>query len=68
MNISSDTTSTQLPFTAFTNYMVGVDAVYASPPNGNKVFVNLLPPTTFTTPERGKENTIIKVCIVWQSQ
>ena len=51
--VPAGTTSTTLPFTAFMNYTVNVDAVYTIPP-GNNVSINLLPPTVFTTPERGK--------------
>jgi hypothetical protein len=39
-----------MPFMIFT---VDVDAIYTPPPSGNRVIVNLLPPTTFTTPQRG---------------
>ena len=46
-------TSTTLPFAVFTTYTVSVYAIYA-PPDGNRVTVNLLPPTMFTTQERRK--------------
>ena len=55
VEVPADTTSTTLPFRAFTDYTVDVDAIYAPPPDGNRVAVNLLPPTTFTTPERRKK-------------
>ena len=48
-------TSTTLPFTPFTDFIVDVDAVYAPPPDGTRVVINLLPPTTFRTPEIGKK-------------
>ena len=54
MNVSATMTSAVLPFQPFSNYMVDVSAVYAPPPSGNEVAVILLPTTTFTTPERGK--------------
>ena len=47
--------STTLPFTPFVNFTVDVDVVYAPPPDGTRVVINLLPPTTFTTPERCKK-------------
>lgn len=52
------TTSTTLGFTAFMNYTVNVDAVYAPPPGGNNVSIILLPPTVFTTPQRRKKHTL----------
>ena len=52
--VPAGTTSTTLPFTAFMSYTVNVDAIYAPPP-GNNVSINLLPTTTFTTPERRKK-------------
>ena len=48
-------TSTTLPFAPFTSFTVDVDAVYAPPPDGSIVVINLLPPTTFTTPQRSKK-------------
>ena len=48
-------TSTTLPFTPFTDFTVEVDAVYAPPPDGTRVAIDLLPPTTFRTPEGGKK-------------
>lgn len=59
MNISTDMTSTSLPFQPFSNYMVTVSAVYAPPPSGDEVAVILLPNTTFSTPERSKTLTDI---------
>ena len=51
VQVTSDQTSTQLMFTAYTDYMVDVDALY-TPPNANNVTVSLLPTTTFRSPER----------------
>ena len=53
--------NTTLPFIAFTDYAVDVDAVYAPPPDRNRVFVNLLPSTTFTTPQRRKNQIIMNI-------
>ena len=55
IEISPDRTSTLLMFSAFTDYMVDVDAVYAPPPDASNVTVRLLPTTTFRTPERGNK-------------
>ena len=55
VEVPAGTTNTTLPFTAFTNYTVNVDAIYAPPPDGNRVNIYLLPPTTFTTPQRRKK-------------
>ena len=55
VEVPAGMTSTTLPFTAFTDYTVDVDAIYAPPPDGNRVTVNLLPLTTFTTPQRRKK-------------
>ena len=55
MEVPASTNSTTLPFTAFTNYTVDVDAIYAPPPDGNRVSINLLPTTKFTTPQRRKK-------------
>ncbi len=46
-------TSTTLPFMPFMNFTVDVVAIYDPPPSGNRVIINLLPPTTFMTPQRG---------------
>ena len=54
--VPTGTTSTTLDFAAFTDYTVNVDAIYAPPPDGNNVTVNLLPPTMFTTPQRRKKS------------
>ena len=51
--VPAGTTSTTLPFVAFTDYTVDVDAIY-NPPGGDVVTVNLLPSTTFRTPERSR--------------
>lgn len=55
VEVSAGTTSTPLPFTAFTSYTVDVDAIYTPPPDGNREFIILLPSTTFTTPQRRKK-------------
>ena len=55
VEVPAGTTSTTLPFTAFTVYTVDVDAIYAPPPDGNRVSINLLPTTQFTTPQRRKK-------------
>ena len=55
VEVPAGMTSTHLPFTAFSDYTVDVDAIYAPPPDGNRVPINLLPPTTFTTPPRRKK-------------
>lgn len=54
MRISAGTTSATLTFTPFTDLAVDVDAVYNLPGVG-EMNVNLLPSTTFRTPERGKK-------------
>jgi hypothetical protein len=58
VEVPAETTSTILPFAAFTSFTVDVDAVYTLPPGGNNVTVILLPPTTFTTPQRRKKLTL----------
>ena len=58
--IPAGMTSTTLTFIPFTNFTVDVDAVYAPPPDGTRVVIDLLPPTTFTTPPRGKKCTAQK--------
>ena len=55
VDVSAGMTSTTLPFTPFTDFTVDVDAIYAPPPDGTRVAINLLPPTTFRTPETGKK-------------
>ena len=50
-------TRTTLPFAPFTNFIVDVDAVYAPPPDGNRVVIRLLPSTMFTTTQKGKKCT-----------
>ena len=55
VEVPAGTTNTMLPFTAFTDYTVNVDAIYAPPPDGIRVSINLLPTTRFTTPQRRKK-------------
>ena len=55
--VPAEMTSTTLPFIPFTDFTVDVDAVYTPPPDGTRVVINLLPPTTFRTPEIGKKCT-----------
>ena len=55
IDVSAGMTSATLPFIAFTNYTVDVDAIFAPPPDGRSVTVNLLPSTMFTTPQRRKK-------------
>ena len=65
VEVPAEMTSTTLPFTAFTDFTVDVDAVYAPPPDGTRVFINLLPRTTFTTPQRGKKCTAQRFKLLW---
>ena len=65
MEVPAGTTSTILPFTPFLNFTVDVDAVYAPPPDGDRVFIPLLPSTTFTTPQRRKEHTVANSILGW---
>ena len=55
IEVPPDRTCIPLMFSAFTYYMVDVDAVYAPPPDANNVTVRLLPTTTFTTQGRGNK-------------
>ena len=55
VEVPAGTTTATLPFMAFTDYTVDVDAIYAPPPDGNRVTVSLLPSTPFTTPQRRKK-------------
>ena len=55
VEVPAGTTNAMLPFTAFTDYTVDVDAIYAPPPDGIRVSINLLPTTRFTTPQRRKK-------------
>ena len=54
VNVGPDQTSTQIDFQPFSTYTVRVSAMYNPPPNGSEVLVDLLPITTFTTPQRRK--------------
>ena len=55
INVPAGMTTTTLPFTAFSDYTVDVDAIYAPPPDRNNVTVSLLPSTPFMTPQRRKK-------------
>jgi hypothetical protein len=58
MEVPAGMTSATLDFIPFMDFTVDVDAIYTPPPDGNRVTINLLPPTTFTTPERRKKLTL----------
>ena len=62
VNVGPDQTSTQIDFQPFSTYTVNVSAVYNPPPNAIEVLVDLLPTTTFVTPERRKQG-LIYCCI-----
>ena len=64
MEVPAGTTSTTLPFSPFLNFTVDVDAVYAPPPDRDRVSIPLLPSTTFTTPQRRKRHN----CFTLSSQ